>query len=328
MTKILAAPRGRTLVVLMALVATATVLSAASPARSIAATPNTTVPDLAQGAGMGDKPSPAVRRVQRVLDRRGYDLGAPGVDGRFGPITDAAVRRLQTDRGLAADGVVGPRTRRALGLHGTTTGAGGTAEASPPTTAPTAQAPATKKPAAKKPAGGTQANNKPASKTPATTKPAGGTKAKNKPASKTPTVEAPSSHPAVPAASRDTNNDNNSGMPWLVAALGVLVGMLGTTAAWRSRRRNRPDEIAAPPPAPADEQAEDAPAATADAPAAGRAGPRSPPRTHRPAARLPGDRLRPAGRGRGGPRGRRGGHRHRQHRRRGGLGPHRRRGRP
>src|SRR6478672_11070652 len=107
----LAARRGRrtTLVVLMALVATVTVLSAVSPAQSVAATPTTTkTPDLAQGAGMGDQPSPAVRRVQRVLDRRGYDLGAPGVDGRFGPITDAAVRRLQADRGLATDGIVGP----------------------------------------------------------------------------------------------------------------------------------------------------------------------------------------------------------------------------
>src|SRR6188472_2825559 len=73
-------------------------------------------PVLAQGAGMGAKPSAQVRQVQRALERRGFDVGAPGVDGRFGPLTAAAVRRLQAARGLVVDGLVGKHTRMALRL--------------------------------------------------------------------------------------------------------------------------------------------------------------------------------------------------------------------
>jgi DNA invertase Pin-like site-specific DNA recombinase/peptidoglycan hydrolase-like protein with peptidoglycan-binding domain len=65
---------------------------------------------------MGSRPSVAVRRVQRVLFQRGYSLGRPGVDGRFGPLTAAAVRHMQSDYGLAVDGIVGPKTKRVVGL--------------------------------------------------------------------------------------------------------------------------------------------------------------------------------------------------------------------
>jgi DNA invertase Pin-like site-specific DNA recombinase/peptidoglycan hydrolase-like protein with peptidoglycan-binding domain len=104
--------RRRNLTVLMALVAAAVVTTAVAPAPAGAATKP--APVLAQGAGMGAKPSAAVRRVQRVLHSRGYSLGRPGVDGRFGPLTDAAVRRFQGDSGLAADGIVGPKTRKVV----------------------------------------------------------------------------------------------------------------------------------------------------------------------------------------------------------------------
>jgi DNA invertase Pin-like site-specific DNA recombinase len=103
---------GRTRIVtaLLALVAAAVMLTAVVPAPARAATKQT--PVLAQGAGMGDRPSAAVRRVQRALRSQGYSLGRPGVDGRFGPLTAAAVRRLQADYGLAVDGIVGAKTRK------------------------------------------------------------------------------------------------------------------------------------------------------------------------------------------------------------------------
>ena len=107
--------RTRTRSVLLALAALAILAIAAVPASAGAAT-TTTSQVLAEGAGMGTTPSTAVRRVQRVLKTHGYSLGAPGVDGRFGPLTGAAVRRLQSDYGLAADGVVGPKTNRIVRL--------------------------------------------------------------------------------------------------------------------------------------------------------------------------------------------------------------------
>ena len=101
--------RTRILVALM-LVAAVMTATAAVPAR--AATKQ--APVLAQGTGMSGPPSAAVRHLQRVLRGRGYSVGRPGVDGRFGPLTAAAVRLLQSDRGLAADGIVGAQTRKVV----------------------------------------------------------------------------------------------------------------------------------------------------------------------------------------------------------------------
>ena len=101
-------------VTLASVVALATPLPAADAATAGAVTSSSTV--LSEGVGMGAAPSTRVRRVQRILDRRGFDLGPPGVDGRFGPLTAAAVRRMQERYGLTADGIVGPKTRQLLRL--------------------------------------------------------------------------------------------------------------------------------------------------------------------------------------------------------------------
>jgi peptidoglycan hydrolase-like protein with peptidoglycan-binding domain len=50
--------------------------------------------------------------LQFRLVRRG--MSVRGIDGVFGPNTLVAVRRFQNSRGLAADGLVGPATRKAL----------------------------------------------------------------------------------------------------------------------------------------------------------------------------------------------------------------------
>ena len=49
-----------------------------------------------------------VRRAQKRMSLVGYNVG--GVDGRYGTATEGAVKKLQRQRGLAVDGVVGPQT--------------------------------------------------------------------------------------------------------------------------------------------------------------------------------------------------------------------------
>ena len=61
---------------------------------------------LRQGSNGG-----AVKIAQLALNGKGYRLVG---DGIFGSATDSAVRRLQSSRGLQADGIVGPQTWNAL----------------------------------------------------------------------------------------------------------------------------------------------------------------------------------------------------------------------
>ena len=68
---------------------------------------------LGPGAGYATpNGSPPVRRLQRQLALAGDHPGP--LDGRFGPLTEAAVIRFQTAHGLPVDGIVGPLTAGAL----------------------------------------------------------------------------------------------------------------------------------------------------------------------------------------------------------------------
>src|SRR4051812_50072766 len=54
----------------------------------------------------GDQGHP-ILTLQELLRAHGHQIAADGV---FGPRTEAAVRAVQTSRGLTADGIVGPQT--------------------------------------------------------------------------------------------------------------------------------------------------------------------------------------------------------------------------
>jgi nucleoid-associated protein YgaU len=56
----------------------------------------------------------AVKGLQNALRVRSHHVG---IDGIFGPATEAAVRQFQRDAGLAEDGIVGPDTWGALSVH-------------------------------------------------------------------------------------------------------------------------------------------------------------------------------------------------------------------
>ncbi len=49
-----------------------------------------------------------VRRLQSRMSAVGFDTG--GVDGRFSPKTEQAVRQLQQQANVGVDGIVGPKT--------------------------------------------------------------------------------------------------------------------------------------------------------------------------------------------------------------------------
>jgi peptidoglycan hydrolase-like protein with peptidoglycan-binding domain len=58
-----------------------------------------------------------VVELQRVMTNLGYYSGP--IDGVYGDATTAAVKTMQTDLGVTADGIYGPETHNALGEKGT-----------------------------------------------------------------------------------------------------------------------------------------------------------------------------------------------------------------
>ena len=66
---------------------------------------------LAQGLGMTGSRNKNVSTLQKALTQAGFKTTS---DGRFGPQTEAAVKKLQAAHGLTADGVVGPETKGLL----------------------------------------------------------------------------------------------------------------------------------------------------------------------------------------------------------------------
>lgn len=58
-----------------------------------------------------------VKQIQTNLVNSGYDVGPTGIDGKYGPRTEAAVRKYQKDKGIKVDGVVGPETMKSLNIR-------------------------------------------------------------------------------------------------------------------------------------------------------------------------------------------------------------------
>lgn len=69
-----------------------------------------TVPTLSRYGSQGDE----VTAIQTKLKHLGYYEGE--VDGIFGPLTQSALIRYQTNFGLKADGIAGEKTLKSLGL--------------------------------------------------------------------------------------------------------------------------------------------------------------------------------------------------------------------
>ncbi len=164
-------------------------------------------PALYPGAGYGTEGSAAVRAVQRRLRSAGYPPGP--IDGRYGPLTEAAVRRFQHASRLTPDGIAGPHTLAALPVQSAprprVRTRPGTHRAARPT-------PRTHNPARPRPS-----THKPARPTPPASKPGGVAR---------PRTTAKRSHPGL--------------APWIPLAALLLLGLpVAIYATGRKRRQRR-----------------------------------------------------------------------------------------
>src|SRR5918997_2481082 len=98
-------PRFASLLVVAALLSAAAVPALADPGASASGGATAANEVVVKRGDRGD----AVRSIQR-------ELGITA-DGVFGPLTERAVKRFQRRHDLVPDGIVGPLTRQALGLR-------------------------------------------------------------------------------------------------------------------------------------------------------------------------------------------------------------------
>ena len=101
-----------------------------------------------------------VKKLQKALQDKGYDLGSYGADGIFGAKTESAVRQYQKDNGLVVDGIAGEKTLGSLYAQPKAT-----AQTAVPTT-PATTTPAVKQEAQSVPVVSTQATTQPEIKLP------------------------------------------------------------------------------------------------------------------------------------------------------------------
>ena len=224
---------------------------------------------LYPGSGYAGNGSTRVQALQRRLRGAGFSPGP--VDGRYGPLTEAAVTRFQAAHGLTVSGIAGPVTLARLARHARHAGQAGhaqhpagTGHTQPGTAKPTS----TSKPTGTaKPHGTSKPKGTGRSKGAAN--PAGHPKHAPSPQRShagthhAPASSQPSSNQTRSASSSSSGQPGSSspsvGLVLLILALGVLIGVMGS---WLVRSLRGPGS-----PEPKDPDTVTGPGDAADEPA-------------------------------------------------------------